>query len=546
SIAANPQGTYTAALWGSKGRLWQTQTQEILSVIPAAPTLVWNEDVAFSTDGKTLVTCGHDTRARFWSVDDRSGDTLTATLPSIYHPMQLLRVNLTSDGQHLATALWDGRVCLWRSPSSIPTAYSTLAGGATSAALSPDGRFVLPRGVTYRDGTRLTTQVYNAETGKCAGPIIDPGGILLDAAFSPDGTRVVTASSSARTPALRNQNLFEPDGKSGNVQIWDWKNGTRVVGPIPTPSEPRGIAFRPDSRTLAVVCADYRVVLVDPGTGAVTQHLDPGVRTRPRNANLWLSNGEARFNPDGQFLVTWEMTPQVHVWDPDGGRLIHTLAHNDRVFNVAFHPTDPELIATCGLESVTRIWNMKTGKLVVALNHPQWVNSVQFSPDGTELIACSNDGFLRLWDWKAGKLKDGWALHSTIFGDPHITADRRWLVTQSPGSLQVTDWRSKTPVSPQWNLKPNFNLAMDIPNGRHRVIVGGFSGSLVGYDLELMSTPVDGSIQNMVELAEVAAGRRILDQGNIVPLNSTEWAERWLRAQKTLPLLFHEEQPMHR
>jgi WD40 repeat protein len=531
AFAVSEGGQHVAVLWASKGQLWDAQTRRVLSIIPAPAPWIWNEHVTFSADGKTLVTCGHDTRVRFWSVDDRSGDTLTSSLPPVFHPMQAVRVDLTSDGRHLATALWDGTVCLWRLPAGVPTSYSVAAGGATLPAVSPDKRFVLPRGVSFRGGTQLDTRVYEAETGKAAGPTLDPGGILLDAAFSPDGKQVATASSTARTPTERNQRLFEPEGRGGNVQTWDWKTGKRIADPIPTPSEPRGLAFRPDGSTLAVVCADYRLVLINAKTGRITHHLDPGLRTRPQNANQWFSNGEARFSPDGRFLVTWEMTPHVHVWDPERGQLLYTLPHTERKQRVCFNTAAPNLLATCGLGGEARVWDLSTGKLVIALKHPQWVAQIQFAPDGRELITGSDDGLLRVWDWKSGQLKDGWPLHPSTVQDISFTADRRALVTIGHQELQVTDWRTKTPVSPLWNLKPNLNLAMEIPAGQSRVIVGGFSGSLVGYDLKTMVTPADAPMEELVHLAELAAGRRILSQGSVVPLNSAEWAERWQRLQ---------------
>ena len=113
-----------------------------------------------------------------------------------------------------------------------------------------------------------------------------------------------------------------------------------------------------------------------------------------------------------------------------------------------------------------------------------------------------------------------------------FTADRRWLVSLGSESLQVTDWRTKTAAGPLWNLKPSFNLQLAIPAGERRAIVGNFSGSLVGYDLEKMVAPTLGPTEDWEQLAELAAGRRILSQGNVVPLTSAEWAERWQRLQQ--------------
>jgi eukaryotic-like serine/threonine-protein kinase len=529
SFAVSETLELIAALGGSKGNVLSARTGHILAPIPESPPWMWGEHAIFSANGQMLVTCGHDTRARFWEVGDRLDDKLLEAHPPIYHPMMAVRVSLTADGRHLAVALWDGSVYLWRLPSGPPVAYRVPVEGTTVPVLSPDKRFVLPRGVSFREGSQLRTRVYDAETGRPVGPELSPGGILLDADFSPDGKLVATACSTGLTPAERQSRLFAPDGKGGNVQIWDWKTGQRLVGPIPTPGEPRGLAFRPNGSMLAVVCADYRILLVNPKTGVIPRQLDPGLRTRPKNANQWLSNGEARFSPDGRFLITWEMTTHIHVWDPDSGRLLHTLPHNQRIGQVAFSLVDPELLATSGWDSEARIWNLRTGKLVAPVKHPRWATPLQFSPDGQELISGADDGLLRVWDWHAGKLKDGWPFHSAPLWDFRFTADRRWLVTAAGGEMQVINWPAKTPVSPRWNWesKGHLNLVIEIPAGDRRAIVGGFSQPLVGYDIEAMRTPTTDRAEDLVALAELAASRRILNEGNVVPLNTAEWAERW-------------------
>src|SRR5262249_12724738 len=152
-------------------------------------------------------------------------------------------------------------------------------------------------------------------------------------------------------------------------------------------------------------------------TGTIRRPLDPGLRTAPNNANQWQSNGEARFSPDGRFLITWEMTPHVHVWDPDSGELLHTLPHNQRVGRVALTRAAPEFLATSGWSGEARVWNLRTGKLIATLKHPQWVTQIQFSSDGKELITGADDGSLRTWDWQAGRLEDSWPLHPGTLRD---------------------------------------------------------------------------------------------------------------------------------
>ena len=57
------------------------------------------------------------------------------------------------------------------------------------------------------------------------------------------------------------------------------------------------------------------------------------------SAGSWRwTDGAALFSPDGQFLLTWERVPKLHIWDPKSGRLLHTLDHVDRIEMRFFTP----------------------------------------------------------------------------------------------------------------------------------------------------------------------------------------------------------------
>ena len=105
-------------------------------------------------------------------------------------------------------------ICLWPLPEGLPRLFVERPVGMACPRLSPDGQLVLPRGASNRGGTQLETRVYQADSGKAAGPPLDVGGILLDAAFSPDGSQVATASSTARTPAGRQTAFSSPTARA--------------------------------------------------------------------------------------------------------------------------------------------------------------------------------------------------------------------------------------------------------------------------------------------------------------------------------------------
>jgi eukaryotic-like serine/threonine-protein kinase len=511
-------------------RMLDARTGSILAAVPTEETY-WIEDLAFSTDGRSIVTGGHNMKVETWLVEENRNLGLVRAFPAVSHPKQVVRVALSRDGNHLAVALWDGMICFWRVPQGPQVAYQIEAGGATWVELSPDQRLLLPRGTSFRGGSLRETQVHDATTGKPVGPRLAPGGIVVDASFNPDGTQVAIAVLTAQTPDDRGGRVFEADGKAGNVQVWDWKGGKRLVGPVPLPAEPRGLTFRPDGRTVAVVCADYRVVLVDPATGAIRHNLDPGIRTKPFNANLWTTNGESLFSPDGRFLLTWERVPTLHIWDPELGRLVQILEHTERIENAAFNPKDPHVLATGGRDSMLKVWDLSAKKLLLQLPHPRWVQKLTFSPDGSELISSCSDGLIRSWNWRTGELNRALPHNDDLLGFD-FTKDRRWLAVSSTKSLELTDWRSGAPAAPEWSLRGGLSWGCVIPAGDHRVVVGGFDGRITGFDLEKIVTPVTAPAEDLMRVAEVVAGRRITNDGNLVPISSNEWSDRWKELQR--------------
>jgi eukaryotic-like serine/threonine-protein kinase len=519
-------GERVAATWSDGyGRLLEARKRAVLAAIPLDEHY-WCEDVVFSADGKFLVSGGHGMKVRTYLVDGEQDLSLLPAMPPISHSRQVVRVALSRDNQHLAAALWDGTVCLWRWPEGPPIAYNVQASGPTWLTLSPDRRHLLPKGTSFRSSTMCSTRVYDATSGDAIGPKLDPDGIIVDAAFSPDGAQVAIAALTAQISQERERRIFLGEGKAGNVQFWDWRTGRRGHDPTPLPAEPRGIAYSPDGRRLAVVCADYRVVLVDPSTGAVQHHLDPGIRTRPFTANLWTTNGAAVFNSDGRFLMTWERVPTVHIWDPESGRLLHSLDHTDRIENAVFHPTIPHILATGGRNSTLTVWDVITGKRLLELPHAGWVQTLMFSPDGNELISGCTDGLMRTWNWRTGELKRGLS-HNRSLINYDFTGDRHWLAVVGIISLELTDWRSGMPAGPEWSLRDGLRWSVKIPAGDRRAIVGGFDGIITGYDLEKMTKPASATPEHLTGTAEIVAGRRITNDGNVVPLSTAEWTQRW-------------------
>ncbi len=133
---------------------------------------------------------------------------------------------------------------------------------------------------------------------------------------------------------------------------------------------------------------------------------------------------------------------------------------------------------------------------------------------------------IRSWDWRTGAAETGRAPQSDCvqhrLHSGSSQADRSRLF--HPGSRRLAERETARARS---GPRRHVQWGVAIPAGDRRAIVGGFSGRLTGFDLEKMVMPTTASVDEMTRLAELAAGRRIMSQGSIVPISGTEWTERW-------------------
>jgi WD40 repeat protein/tRNA A-37 threonylcarbamoyl transferase component Bud32 len=201
---------------------------------------------------------------------------------------------------------------------------------------------------------------------------------LTQVAFSPDGTRLASASLD-RT-----------------VRVWDLgtsRSPLKLGGHL---LPVRAVAFSPDARIVASAGADGLVFLWDANTGKRLRALaadGPGSPAHKQGAN-----GIA-FSPDGTHLASAGQDETVRVWDVATGKLLNTFkGHRYGVLGVAFSPNGRRL-ASAGEDHTVRLWDLDAPSDGLELRgHTFWVTSVAFSPDGKQLASGSWDRTVRLWD----------------------------------------------------------------------------------------------------------------------------------------------------
>lgn len=492
--------------------LWDARTLAPIRTFMLEPGLVPARSVAFSGDGKRLLT------ARGEQIDLATGTPVYTIEGSerriekaIFAPGEgeilvdadggVERRN-ASDGSLIAwiygadlgkTARYspDGSVFIYqnlehqelfvvdRDSGKVRFSFPYYEGSFIEhSAFSPDSRYL----ATASNNGKA--RVWNLEDGKPVSSLIGHEGSIYDISFSPDGRHILTSSEdkTARiweaatgetVTVLRGHTSgasnarFSSDGATvltagydGTARLWDWRGAANA--PV-IPDKAGASSFLKGGAQIIVGPwgnPERPITVRDIRTG------EP-VKTFPHTSTLIAAaNGSLFLSGDYSNLTAWDGDTLEQRFSLEG------TGWNLRSDEGSIVSSNGRILALAKVNGNFEIRNGK-GDLLLEGNHPQAL-PLAVSADDRLVATGDRGGVLRIWDLSTGDYRS-YEGHTDWIRDARFTADGKRIVTaSSDGDARV--WELATGESRRYPVEPGKTwLAMRValsPDGQFAAVAG--------------------------------------------------------------------------
>lgn len=187
-------------------------------------------------------------------------------------------------------------------------------------------------------------------------------------AFSPDGKRLATINA------------------QGAVKLWDLTQIANIFHSLKDSQQVYSVRFNPDGQTLASGGGDGTIKLWNWRTGKVLHRLkahETGVSA-------------IAFSPDGQTLAS-SSENEIKLWNWTNSKLLHTLKTDENEIDKIVFSPDGKTLASRDYNGTIKLWTWRNGQVSRSLQG----DDLSLSPDG-QILAISNEAGINLLNWSDG------------------------------------------------------------------------------------------------------------------------------------------------
>jgi WD40 repeat protein len=359
----------------------------------------------------------------------------------------VVAVAFSTDGKTLISGHQGGVIRLWDADTFTERAPATDGQRMSDAILSPDGRTL----AFHRDKEKCfdnrEIRLWDMAAGREIGGFPTERWAEVHLAFAPDGKTLAAVNNSVifllevdARKLLRDfhqrqlinstfcATAFAPDGKAlvtgecdGSVRLWnpaDGKEQRRLVFKNSEKVDDKyqmdvveAVGFSPDGRALAALgwtpSYGVRMSVWDCETNGGAPQLAWNTTTpdMPNYSNE-RSFLEVRpmlpsflFTPDGHMLAVSRCQKTIPIWEAATGRQRLLLAGHQEPCNYIAMTRDGRTLASSGCDNTIRLWDLETGDPLRTLTgHRGPANALVFSADGKTLVSTGNDTTMLFWD----------------------------------------------------------------------------------------------------------------------------------------------------
>ncbi len=390
--------------------LWDTSSWKLVRSLIGHTALVVG--LAFTADGKRLVSGSDDGSVRLWDVV--AGKQLRC------HHEELGPVGgvvLACDGKVLAACITSGEVHAWDTASGKELWSADLSAPVQAVAVSPDGK-------TLAAAAQKRIGLWQAATGKTAYQSPEPAAEASSVQFTPDGKGLVIVRGDdsveqwdvraclrrSRTKVAQSILALHVLGNHDMVAAVEVGRNTDAEGLELRRLPADKLLARLPIRSVTAHRINWAVALLPDGSRVAAQ--------TSGGALLWSASsksfqrfgnrqeGPLALSPDGNLLASSAESAGLCLWDVETAvRLATPGQHEGTVSALRFAPDGRSVLAWDRLGPPTglRLWEVASGKQRLHLRCRHRIHAASFSPDGRFLALSGYDSGIHLHDLAGGK-----------------------------------------------------------------------------------------------------------------------------------------------